>query len=162
MNATHRPRHGRRRTTARTSRSAPSPDNHTAHRRSTQPDTGVRVRGGPLHPILRASAHLEPALYARFSRVLRFTDKLRIPPSRVPRRLTRYCSLRVQRWQPSLPGYVLWLTSVCDTRHVSRGCVQLATRNRGQPHESPRDTLPGDAWDINFSAWGATVGQRGD
>jgi hypothetical protein len=65
--ATPRPRRGHRRTTSRTSRSAPSPDNRTAHRQATRPDTSAP---GPRSPLLvLPSAHLMPPFYACLSQV---------------------------------------------------------------------------------------------
>src|SRR5713226_2254215 len=64
--ATPHPRRGHRRTTSYTSRSAPSPDNRTAHRLATRPDTSAP---GPRAPFLLPSAHLVPPFYACLSQV---------------------------------------------------------------------------------------------
>src|SRR5713226_1773280 len=65
--ATPHPRRGHRRTTSCTSRSAPSPDNRTAHRQATRPDTSAP---GPRSPfIFLPSAHLVPPFYACLSQV---------------------------------------------------------------------------------------------
>lgn len=62
--ATPHPRHGHRRTTCCTSRSAPSPDICTAHRQATRPDTSAP---GPL--LFLPSARLMPPFYACLSQV---------------------------------------------------------------------------------------------
>jgi len=86
--ATPRPRRGHRRTTSRTSRSAPSPDNRTAHRQATRPDTSAP---GPRSPLLvLPSAHLMPPFYACLSQVHSARAKRRdcskqfnLPPRRI-------------------------------------------------------------------------------
>src|SRR5260370_33351957 len=61
-NARLRPLRGHRRTISCRSGSALLRDNYMAHRWARRLGTGVRGLGPPIHPILQASAHPEPAL----------------------------------------------------------------------------------------------------
>lgn len=81
--ATLRPRRGHRRTTCRTSRSAQSPDDRTAHHWATRPDTSAPAPRS-CRPFL-PSTRLRPPFYAQWVGLLENEGLLRvIRPLRSP------------------------------------------------------------------------------
>src|SRR2546425_11391558 len=80
--ATLRPRRGHRRTTCRTSRSAQSPDDRTAHHWATRPDTSAPAPRS-CRPFL-PSTRLRPPFYAQWSACSRMKAFSRYTSTEIP------------------------------------------------------------------------------